>query len=765
MQGGTTNEYMPDRGAALFTNLKTVTGTDATFTSAASASAISFGVAAVVLETSAALSEGTNATITDSAGNTYERVGSGQLIPGGTSMLYVFTAPIQFPITTSTTLSLSGNTTSVTFSAMWLASAFFQTILKSNVGTATGTSTAPSVNYTNSISGTILYQMLVLGNNGTATASAFDGITGLAPASTTTLANGTQEIALSGELVPGASTQAAQSATLSASTGWAAISVPFVAANQDTDALLLASNSGSAATSITLNATRPLDPGSGMIVVAVEAPAASTVSVADNASGGSNTYTSRMTATHTSSLNLFTAPVTKLMNGTTTITVTDGTSQTHAAVAWFIPNATAFDSTASNTGTGSGTSLSVASLAATQPGELVFSVFGQSGTSASFSALASGWGNGGSVSNANGSILGMFKKMQTPTAITGTATTSFSGNWEGISGVFKIPFESGGGGGSAGPSGVGYGSIGGQGGAAWADGGKGADGATAAGAGNNAGIPGGGGSGAISTNSTGAFQGGSGGDGMIRLTWQPPLQTFNDFILHRPSPDSTAKFLNPVVDINPSDPPDNREYGVDSTVDGANAQFGGTYSVLLINHTWDTPTAARNVTVTVNQYEYLNGPVVSVQATRSLLPNRDITNGYVDMGALTLPIKDYDQSVAETYYTVSVHSTNANDRFQDVVFLDTMGQTVLTNIATGTAGDGRYSTYYVDEPDFDAALGKILGTGTERNRAISVMDMALATGGPIYIQDGDNQILAYSTSGAPDLDITYAPRWFTDRLV
>lgn len=760
MQGGTTNEYMPDRATSLFTNLTTATGTGATFTSSASSSAMTFGTAVVVLEASGPLSSGTNTSVTDSAGNQYT-LQKAVTIPGGTAVIHVYTAPVEYPITTSTTLSLNGNTNSITYSAMWLASQFFQTVLDQNIATGTGTGTAVASSFTNPIPGTVLYEMLVVANNGTATCTN-GSLAGLPPATTTTLANGTLEIALGGELLAGASTAVTQAATLSASTGWAALSIPFVAANQDTNAIFLAYGSGTAATSVTVTVPKPLDPGSGMLALLVEAPAASTITVADNASGGSNVYTKQSTATNTSSLQLWTAPITSLLNGTTVITVTDGTSQTHSALAYFIPNATAFDS--ANIATGSGTALSVTSQAATQPGELVFSAFGQTGTSASFSALTSGWGQSAAISNANGSVLAMFKKMQTPAAITAAATTSFSGNWSGISGTFKIPFESGGGGAGAGPNGTGYGSIGGQGGAAWTAGGKGADGVTTAGAGQNAGSAGGAGSGALSTNATGAFQGGQGGSGMIRLTWQPPLRTFNDFIIHRPSPDSTAKFLNPVVDINPSDPPDNREYAVDSLTDGANAQFGGTYSVLLINHTWDSPATSRNVTVTVNQYEYLNGPVVSVQATRSILPGRDVTNGYVDMGPLTLPIKDYDQSVSETYYTVSVHSTDANDRFQDVVFLDTMGQTVLVNIATGTAGDGRYSTYYVDEPEFDRALGQLLGTGTERNRAISVMDMALATGGPLYVEDGTNYILAYSTAGAPNVGLSYSPRWFTDRL-
>lgn len=252
---------------------------------------------------------------------------------------------------------------------------------------------------------------------------------------------------------------------------------------------------------------------------------------------------------------------------------------------------------------------------------------------------------------------------------------------------------------------------------------------------------------------------------MVRLTWQPPLQPFNDLILHRPG-QGAKRTLCPIVTIPPNDPPDNREYSVPSLVAGRNAEFWGTYTVLVVANSWNAATfsTSRRLSVTVNQYEYTNGPACSVQATTIITPANDIVNGYVDMGPLTLPIKDYDESNDQVYYTVSVHDTDQGDSFQDVLFLDTTGQTVLCNIAPGTAGDSRYSTFYIDEPTFDRGMGQVLGSGHGREEAISVLDMTLATGGPLYLDGGENLLLAYSTSGAPDIGVEYLPRWYSDRV-
>jgi hypothetical protein len=89
----------------------------------------------------------------------------------------------------------------------------------------------------------------------------------------------------------------------------------------------------------------------------------------------------------------------------------------------------------------------------------------------------------------------------------------------------------------------------------------------------------------------------------------------------------------------------------------------------------------------------------------------------------------------------------------------------LVNIAPGTAGDSQYSNYYYDEPGLATDIGKLLGSSHERDRAISVLDMGMVTGGPLYVMPGDNLLLVYSSKGAPNLSITYSPHWYSDRIV
>lgn len=761
---GSSNELMlpADKSGSLFANQLTSTGTGATFTTSAATSAAATGISVFLLTTSAAMDSTT--TVTDSAGNQYELIAQQQMSTNA-DQLYVFSSAIEFPITTSTTITLTNNSTSFTRVASWMTSQYFHTILKDNIAQNSGSSTTASAAFTNPVSGAVIYEMAVAAIDNATTLSVSPGTPSTSPAATTSFTNGNLKMSIAGKIVPG-TTQANSSmtGTLGASAPWAMMNLPFAAVNQAGTVMPVANGSSASGTTVAVSLanTFGLDANSGVVLVAVSTATAGTSTVADNASGGSNTYTSWATVSSGGQHTLFYSKLTKQLTTSNTITVT--TPSGAAAVdVMFVPGATAVDTSSAKTTTGSGTAVSASSNGAHLTAQIAVAMFGNN-SSGTYSGPAANWNRADNQTSSTLSNAVYFTYQRLTSAVTASATQSVSGAWGAIVGTVTIPTISGAGGSSGGPNGVGLTGIGGAGGPAWSGGGKGADGVTSSDTdGGNAALPGGGGSGASSLDGT-PDTGGYGGAGMVRITWQPPLRTFNDFIIHRPAADSRAKFLDPVVDVGPYDPPDNREYPVASTVTGASAQFGGTYTVLLVNHAWASSTQSRRVTVTVNQYEYLNGPVVSAQATKTLTPDNDITNGYVTMGELTLPIKDYDQSVSETYYTVSVHSTNQNDRFQDVIFLDTMGQTVLVNIASGTAGDGRYSTYYVDEPDFDRALGKILGTGAQRDRAVSVMDSALATGGPLYLDSGENQILVYSTYGAPNLGITYSPRWFSDRL-
>jgi hypothetical protein len=343
---------------------------------------------------------------------------------------------------------------------------------------------------------------------------------------------------------------------------------------------------------------------------------------------------------------------------------------------------------------------------------------------------------------------------------TGSAnTTHCNGGAGGLGGT-----NGGGGGGSGGSASVGNagtaGASGGTGAAAVAGGGKGANGGTAAvDVGDGASPPGGGGGGAVTTGT--AQAGGQGGNGNIVLTWSPPLAQFRTLVAHRPGADSPPE-LNPCVPVsNTADPPSGTQYTVPSLVSGVNALFNGTYTVVLVAYAWDSPSSARTVTVTVNQFEYLGGHNFPLSVSRTFTPSTDIVNGIVVMGELTLPVKGLDPSNTSGFFTVSITDTDNNDQFLDVLFLDAQGSTVIINVPPGTD----YANFYIDEPTIERDLGLVLGSDLDRSQAVSVLDNVLVSGSPFYIQPGDNLFLAYTVDGAPDLAVSFLNRWFLERLV
>lgn len=237
------------------------------------------------------------------------------------------------------------------------------------------------------------------------------------------------------------------------------------------------------------------------------------------------------------------------------------------------------------------------------------------------------------------------------------------------------------------------------------------------------------------------------------------LQAFKTLILHRPRIDAPPS-LTPFVSIGGTDPPDGREYNVPSLVAGVNARFDGTYSILAVNNLWHSPANQRTITVTIHQHEYLGGPAYTVSVSRTLTPSTDTTiaNGLVDMGELTLPIRRISDQNVTAFFTVGITSTDSQDRFLDILFLDTQGSTVVINSATA------YSNFFVDEPGINQDLGAVLGSAFDRPAAVSVLQDAKVSGGPLSVEPGDNLLLAYCVEGAPSLSVTYSPKWYEDAL-
>jgi hypothetical protein len=298
------------------------------------------------------------------------------------------------------------------------------------------------------------------------------------------------------------------------------------------------------------------------------------------------------------------------------------------------------------------------------------------------------------------------------------------------------------------------------GGAAVTGGGAGGAGAaTAANNGSNGSAPGGGGGGAWSSGA--AQTGGSGGNGQLKITPFIPA-SFKSLIVHRP-PLGTPKTFQPMVSVGGgSDAPDGtHQYTMPQPVTGVNADFAGTYTILLVNSTW-SGSGSRTVFVTVNQFEFAGGSSYSVSTLPVTFTPSQVTNGILVAGVLTLPVKAVAPDNLGGYYTVSVTDSNTSDRYFDCILLDTMGQSVVIN----EPGSG-YLTYYIDAPDPNVSLGRIMGSQGGRANAISVMDNCQAiSGGPLFVEpaDGDNMLFVYSADGvAPNVSLAYFPCYYFDR--
>jgi hypothetical protein len=286
----------------------------------------------------------------------------------------------------------------------------------------------------------------------------------------------------------------------------------------------------------------------------------------------------------------------------------------------------------------------------------------------------------------------------------------------------------------------------------------GAGGPSANTAGSAGSVPGGGGGGADSSGTTEA--GGAGGAGHIVVTpYASPA--FKTLIVHRPSPDGPQMF-SPLVSVGGGTgvPNGATEYTLPQPVSGVNADLNGTYTLVLISNTWHSPTVARNITVTVKQYEYSGGASYSTSTTPiSITPTGQVNNGILIAGVLTLPMKAVAPDNTGGYYTVAVTSSDTADRFYDLILLDTMGQTVIINEPSSG-----YIQFFLDEPDPTTDLGRHMGSQLGRPNAISVMDACQAiSGGPLTIPPHESTLFAYSQEGAPSIGVSYYARYFFDR--
>jgi len=261
--------------------------------------------------------------------------------------------------------------------------------------------------------------------------------------------------------------------------------------------------------------------------------------------------------------------------------------------------------------------------------------------------------------------------------------------------------------------------------------------------------------------------GGAGANGQIKIT-PYASQPFKTLIAHRP-PLGSLKTFQPLVSVGGGNDVPNgaTQYSMPQPLTGVNADFGGTYTIYLVNYSWNG-TGQRTIYLTVTQYEYAGGAGYPVSTLPVTVTPSQVTNGILTAGVLTLPVKQVAPDNTGGYYTVSVTDSNLSDRFLDCIFLDTMGQSVIIGATPSAAAATGYITYYLDAPDPNLNLGNIMGSQAGRPDAISVMDGAILSGPPLTVEpaDGDNALFVYSADGvgAPSVSLAYYPAYFFDRI-
>lgn len=344
-----------------------------------------------------------------------------------------------------------------------------------------------------------------------------------------------------------------------------------------------------------------------------------------------------------------------------------------------------------------------------------------------------------------------------------TNTTHHNGGNGGTGGTASGGNATGGGGGGSGGS-----AAAGNNGTAGNSGGAGAAAVTGGGAGGAGGFgaspiivadaggkPGGGGGGGGDS-----VGGAAGGNGQVKLTYTETL-TFKTLVVHRPNPNAPDTFC-PYVSVPTTDVPNGTtEYQVPSLVPGLNATFGSTYTVVLVNSAWNSPSSSRTLTVTANQYEQAGGTKYSASVSLAgVIPN-NLAGPLVVLGELTLPLSALPEDNLDGFFTFTVTDTNTSDDFQEILFLDTMGQTILIQ------SPNAYVTYWIDEPRPDRDLGNVMASVFLRADAVSALSWAAIAGPPMYADPlpGTNQyLLVYAQEGAPAVQMTYWPRWMFDRV-
>jgi hypothetical protein len=268
---------------------------------------------------------------------------------------------------------------------------------------------------------------------------------------------------------------------------------------------------------------------------------------------------------------------------------------------------------------------------------------------------------------------------------------------------------------------------------------------------------GGGGAGAANP-LPGTLAGGKGANGAVALTYTQTAGS-KTIVIHRPSFDAPDT-LSPYVALNSGDTPDGgTEYQVPSLIAGQPGRFGSTYTIYLVNASWNNPSASRTLTVTVNHYEQQGGTNYPQSTSRSVTPN-NLNSQLVNMGELTIPDHSIPDDNTNAFFTVTITSGNTADSFQDVLFLDTLGSSVIIESPSA------YVSYWIDAPEGSLDMGGVYGSMFDRGDAVSVLAYAQVSGPPMTVDPYGNQaLLLYSADAqAPSAELTFFANWMLERL-
>lgn len=188
-------------------------------------------------------------------------------------------------------------------------------------------------------------------------------------------------------------------------------------------------------------------------------------------------------------------------------------------------------------------------------------------------------------------------------------------------------------------------------------------------------------------------------------------------------------------------------------VPDANMNYDGTYSVIAFVGLSDT--ADRTITAAFTQ----TAPGGITEVMTLTVPVTG-TQTMISLGEIALPLFTTPSENVGCALQIEIAS-DGTDTFTDVALCDTQGQTVLI---TDVLVDAK--SFYVDEPVPTVGVGPVYAsTTTDRTQAVSAIDRALISGGPMLFEPGDNRLLVASTSGAPNVTVTYTPAWLDEALV